>query len=116
MPVKLGLKVVAKCGGPEFGDDEVLQGDVYAISKKVKGEEIVSLKFACESDLQLFFLLSEDLVTRDWPNHTISGISLAENGDEGSKLYIDGLDHSSKTLIFTRKQIISKQPLATLME
>lgn len=114
--MQLGLRVVAKCGGPEFGDAEILQGDVFAVSKEVKGEEIISLKFACESDLQLFFLLAEDLVTRDWPNHTISGISLAENGDEGSKLYIDELDHSSKTLIFTRKQIISKRPFATLME
>jgi len=116
MTVKIGLQIVAKCGGPEFNETVDLDGNVFAISRKAKGQEIASLSFACESDLQLFFLLAEDLVTRDWPNHTISGISLAENGIEGSRLYIDGLDHSSKKLIFTREQITSKQMRATLVE
>lgn len=109
MPANFDL-LVHKPGGRIYRGPS--QGDIYAVTEEGKGKEIISFTFTDEIDLLLWRTLVDSLVGSEGADELKSQLTLAQVGTDGTRLYVDGLSENKEKIIFSRKALSTKQPVA----
>lgn len=105
---------IQKPRGFLFNNDS--SGDIYAVSEGGKGKEILSITFIDELDLLVFTTLVNNLLNNsEGANELKSALTLSQEGDEGTKLYVDGFAKSKNKVIFTKQGLRAKQPATVVV-
>jgi len=108
MPAKFDL-FIQKPHGTLFKNPSI--GDIYVVSEGGKGNDIISITFTDEIDLLVFTALLDNILNNsEGANELKSALTLLQQGDEGTKLYVDGFAKPKNKVIFTKQGLRTKQP------